>query len=76
MGMFDTVYITCPHCEKLHSEQPKAGDPGFNHYNLGYNLGDDPTQDLYMCDIYECENCKESFEVVLVEPPKIEVRKL
>jgi len=34
MGIFDSVYVTCPDCGKEHEIQSKAGDPYLNRFTL------------------------------------------
>jgi phage FluMu protein Com len=35
MGMFDSVYIKCPHCKHENEHQTKAGACTLENYTLG-----------------------------------------
>ena len=33
MGLYDTVYFSCPKCERLLEEQSKAGESSLSSFN-------------------------------------------
>lgn len=65
MGMFDTVYMTCPHCQKRTSEQTKAG----GCILAGYELNEDSVTTVDMVGKHWCEHCNKPFKVELINRP-------
>lgn len=55
MGMFDSVYVACPHCGKPVEHQSKEGECYLNRYSLE----DAPSEILFdiMNDPVHCESC-------------------
>lgn len=66
MGLYDTVHMRCPYCNKLNSEQTKSGDCGLNDYNLNDNII--ATEGL-VGDKIHCIHCKESFTIERLNEP-------
>jgi len=62
MGMFDTVRLTCPNCDKVLEIQTKAGEC------LGYSYSESsvPLVIVYSLDgkYVHCENCQWAGNVV------------
>ncbi len=57
MGMFDSVYIICPHCQHSEEFQTKAGDCLLNVYHQGdSNLPREIVEDLHSYCKY-CSDC-------------------
>ena len=61
MGMFDTMYLKCPHCGKDAERQTKQFDCMLDHISLNEE------QPTYMASHFvgewECDKCKKSFWV-------------
>ncbi len=66
MGMFDTGYITCPHCGKVTEEQTKDLDCILRNYNL-----DEPI-DPHVLNVFTgewiCEECGKTFYIKDIMP--------
>jgi len=56
MGMFDTVFIYCPHCSMDTRVQSKAGDCVLNNFDN-------------MKRPMKCEHCEGMFTVVMMYSP-------
>ncbi len=77
MGMFDSLYITCPHCNEPTEEQSKVGDCLLHSYTP------DNCPAEILADIMEnqrtyytsCEHCYESIKLDLVFQPTVIVTK-
>ena len=77
MGMFDSLYIMCPHCDEPTEEQSKAGECYLNSYTpsncpegiLRDIMGNQRTYDT------NCMHCYESIKLELVYKPTVIVTK-
>lgn len=73
MGMFDTVHMTCPHCNKNTSEQTKSGRCELEDYQLNQ----DPVTTIAISGyIICCEKCNKPFTCELINKPFAVPRKL
>ena len=71
MGMFDSVYFTCPKCGKLLEAQSKSGHCTLACFALDSvpaEIGDDLVGTTIQCDI-EIGGCGEVYTII--EPPVI-----
>lgn len=73
MGMYDTVYIKCPSCDKENECQTKSGDCILSSYSL-YSAPMNVLAGVIGKDW--CEHCKQPFIVELIHKPICIVRKL
>jgi hypothetical protein len=66
MGMFDTVCVICPHCNKTVKIQTKYGPCKLNKYHQG-SVPVEIAVALVSCDEddapEECTECKEPFRI-------------
>lgn len=70
MGMFDTVYITCPKCEERIEEQSKSGSCFLDTYTLE----NAPMEVLSgVVGHVFCYHCKTNLTVELVTKPEVRV---
>jgi hypothetical protein len=72
MGMFDTVYVSCPECREELAFQSKSGDCCCIDYDL-----EDAPQDV-LIDVnrhspHTCPKCQTQFKVILMQKivPKV-----
>lgn len=75
MGCFDTVWLTCPHCNASVEEQTKAGPCSLADYRLDQD--DAPMSvRLAMVGPHRCESesCGKLFLVELVQLPVFRTR--
>lgn len=63
MGMFDSVYVSCPNCGSANEFQSKAGDCLLKDYSLD-NAPPEILLDL-KGQIQTCFNCKKSIGIVV-----------
>lgn len=73
MGMFDTVYITCPNCGNREGVQSKSGRCFMEEYTTIDTAPMDVMADVLGYNI--CYSCGESFIVELASKPTYTVRK-
>lgn len=75
MGVFDTVWVTCPYCSEITDLQSKAGNCTLSNYGLSDAplsiLGDLSEGGGWR----ECSHCKEKIEIAVTERPKFSVVK-
>ncbi len=77
MGMFDSLYIMCPHCDEPTEEQSKAGHCLLSGYTPD-NCPEEVLRDIMGNQrAYHtwCENCNEPIKLELVYKPTIVVTK-
>jgi len=68
MGMFDTVFIYCPHCSMDTRVQSKAGDCVLNNFDQS-SVPVEIAKDLNMKRPMKCEHCEGMFTVVMMYSP-------
>jgi transcription elongation factor Elf1 len=65
MGMFDRVYVNCPHCDAEIELQSKAGERQMNTYSA-----DDVPMEIASSFVQSpefCESCNKPFGIVIKE---------
>lgn len=72
MGMFDTVYLTCPHCNEEIDCQTKSGECMLNSYTIDNMPMSIPSA---MLGFNHCYRCQKAFEVEMVTKPTYRVIK-
>lgn len=70
MGLFDTVWMQCPHCHRKTSEQTKNGPCSLNNYELNENM----EATLGVIGDHYCEHCHKLFTVELETRPVAVIR--
>lgn len=72
MGIFDSVYVDCPHCGKPVEFQSKEGDPYMNHFTL-LTAPDEILRDILNWPNH-CETCDGWFALLdqryPIKPPR------
>lgn len=73
MGIYDTIAVTCPHCNKVNEEQIKGPGACMNYISL------DEEVDIGTAKEYEgewrCEYCKKEFLIVIELPTLVKLKK-
>ena len=64
MGMFDSLFVSCPKCATLNELQSKSGDCILGQYDLT-TVPNDVLRNLIDI-VHTCEECSESFKILNV----------
>lgn len=73
MGMFDTIYATCPNCGAEMEEQTKHGPCLLNDYHVKDMMD---KEDAMMVDgmYIDCIKCNSHFKVEVLIPEQVQVK--
>jgi hypothetical protein len=71
MGCFNTLKVTCPHCDKTIELQSKAGSCSMEYHVKG----EDPNYELEFCGFHDCYKCHKFFVLENIVEPIIVVKK-
>lgn len=75
MGMFDRVYVDCPHCGQHTELQSKAGECMLNSWTLK-TAPRNVLEDLaYGGGWRKCKHCEEEIEIEIPGKPEFTVKK-
>lgn len=72
MGMFDSLFVNCPHCSKsneLQSKSDKCLLKRYNRYNAPLTIMGD------LLGTHTCCHCNKKYKLIMTHAPKFEVIK-
>jgi hypothetical protein len=72
MGMFDTVYATCPKCKNQMMDQIKHGPCDMVTYRIADEMDLDDAMLVHGSSMY-CSKCKIGFDVITDLPQRVNV---
>jgi hypothetical protein len=69
MGMFDTLHAPCPDCGGVNETQTKGGECILR--DIHSDTAKFSEMGLFSDEVFYCEDCRISYEVVPVNTPKL-----